>query len=412
MDNNTAGTSQKIKDELLDPDCDFAFETENLPLKGNKDYLKLLRTLCILESQRTQTLKDIDKLLEIQDKALDDPIDFVRKLEKGEDLGIPMSQLIADIPEIEWNRYHVALPSDALRPKTRNLGQRNTEGREKNDVVKVRGRIFNSSKPVTFNQLWTVEEQLRLEELLVKFPPEENETRRYTKIAEALGNRTVTQVSSRCQKYFLKLQKAGLPVPGRIPKASRNDYFKSPRYATHLHSKNNSYLYPRSTFFPQQNPPVQMQDGEDLPGTSVLDLNKVKIEPENSDEEDNYPDEVKNSDEFKKLQLLKRIKYDKERNHDNKHTEHNGYMCNSCGDDPIVGTRWHCSDCDEQDSIDFCSECLIAQLESEAPHPLSHHLLAVRGVQSSHVWDQDYSYQNYFNGSKNYNYLDPNFLPP
>lgn len=49
--------AEKIKDELLDPDSDFAFETESLPLKGNKDYLKLLRTLCILESQRTQTLK-------------------------------------------------------------------------------------------------------------------------------------------------------------------------------------------------------------------------------------------------------------------------------------------------------------------------------------------------------------------
>lgn len=33
-----------------------------------------------------------------------------------------------------------------------------------------------------------------------------------------LGNRTVTQVTSRVQKYFLKLYRAGLPVPGRIPK--------------------------------------------------------------------------------------------------------------------------------------------------------------------------------------------------
>lgn len=33
-----------------------------------------------------------------------------------------------------------------------------------------------------------------------------------------LGNRTPKQVCSRVQKYFIKLHKAGLPVPGRIPK--------------------------------------------------------------------------------------------------------------------------------------------------------------------------------------------------
>lgn len=60
--------------------------------------------------------------------------------------------------------------------------------------------------------------------------------------------------------------------------------------------------------------------------------------------------------------------------------------------------------------IDFCSECLISQLESAKPHPLNHHFIAIHSInQSSCVWDKDYSYQNYFNG--NYNYLDPNFMP-
>lgn len=51
----------------------------------------------------------------------------------------------------------------------------------------VRGRAFDESKPETFNQLWTVEEQRRLEELLIEYPPEEVEMRRWTKIANALG---------------------------------------------------------------------------------------------------------------------------------------------------------------------------------------------------------------------------------
>ena len=53
--------------------------------------------------------------------------------------------------------------------------------------ILVRGRAFDESKPETFNQLWTVEEQRRLEELLIEYPPEDVEMRRWTKIANALG---------------------------------------------------------------------------------------------------------------------------------------------------------------------------------------------------------------------------------
>jgi hypothetical protein len=87
--------------------------------------------------------------------------------------------------------------------------------RGKDGKLLVRGREFNQKKPETFNQLWTPEEQKRLEELLVIYPPEQIEMERFRKIARALGNRTPLQVQSRVQKYFIKLQKAGLPVPGR-----------------------------------------------------------------------------------------------------------------------------------------------------------------------------------------------------
>jgi hypothetical protein len=56
-----------------------------------------------------------------------------------------------------------------------------------------------------------------LEDLLLKYPPEDVEAKRWQKIASALGNRSTAQVASRVQKYFIKLAKAGLPVPGRVP---------------------------------------------------------------------------------------------------------------------------------------------------------------------------------------------------
>merc|ERR1719228_1099738 len=87
-------------------------------------------------------------------------------------------------------------------------------------------RLFQTHKPVTFNQPWTREEQQRLEELLDRYPTEETEMERWKKIAAEMGNRTPVQVQSRVQKYFLKLHRAGLPIPGRLPpQRNKNRYF-------------------------------------------------------------------------------------------------------------------------------------------------------------------------------------------
>lgn len=63
-----------------------------------------------------------------------------------------------------------------------------------------------------------------------------------------IGNRTPKQVSSRVQKYFIKLLRAGLPIPGRGPKM-KLDVKKG---MGHRHQRNNYSLFRRSTFFPHQ----------------------------------------------------------------------------------------------------------------------------------------------------------------
>lgn len=128
------------------------------------------------------------------------------------------------IPEISWEKYGVTIPdsfnstqsAECKNPATTSECETNRESEKiKDGKLLVRGREFNQKKPETFNQLWTPEEQKRLEELLTIYPPEQVEMERFRKIAKALGNRTPLQVQSRVQKYFIKLQKAGLPVPGR-----------------------------------------------------------------------------------------------------------------------------------------------------------------------------------------------------
>jgi hypothetical protein len=74
----------------------------------------------------------------------------------------------------------------------------------------------DEAKHATHNLPWSDEEQMRLEELLQIYPDEPVQAQRFNKISAALGTRTPRQVASRVQKYFIKLAKNGLPVPGRI----------------------------------------------------------------------------------------------------------------------------------------------------------------------------------------------------
>lgn len=388
--------------------CEFFFESDHLALKGNKDYLDLMKTLAILQAQRSRALQDLETIDKIKREALNDPESFISILQVGGDLGVPNRQVLAEVPNIEWSEYNTSAPSNLLiRPTTRRnvtSGHHKTDSRkvkdeDKNGEVTVRGRTFNQNKPETFNQLWTAEEQRRLEELLIEYPPEEVESRRYQKIAEALGNRTRMQVSSRVQKYFLKLMKAGLPVPGRAPRLPTETQKKG----SHSRQRTNNFLSRPSTFFPQhQDLPVYMSDyddGAELPD-NIEDLLIVKTETT----------EFTLSDEQRKLNLLKKVKIEKESG--NIHNGiHAGFKCDLCDEEPIVGTRWHCCDCPSNTSVDFCSDCVVSQLDSTTPHPPNHRLEAIgthTASTSNESYDPDYLSQSF---SQSYNYLDSNFLP-
>lgn len=100
-------------------DAEYFFESDHLALKGNKDYTALLKTIVILEAQRTQGIADLDKLLEVQTNAIKDPISFVARLQDGDVLELPGRQKIAEIPYIDWTRYNIVLPDSPMRPQTR-----------------------------------------------------------------------------------------------------------------------------------------------------------------------------------------------------------------------------------------------------------------------------------------------------
>ncbi|MEQ2268415.1 ZZ-type zinc finger-containing protein 3, partial [Xenotaenia resolanae] len=262
----------------------------------------------------------------------------------------------------------------------------------------IRGRICHPNKPDTFNQLWTVEEQKKLEQLLVKFPPEEVESKRWQKIADELGNRTAKQVASRVQKYFIKLTKAGIPVPGRTPNLCMYTKKASSKRQHYL----NKHLYRPSTFLTSYEPPVYMDDDEEHSGY----YNSVQDPSADDSDEESVPVELRNLPEYKELLQLKRLKKQKlqEIREDNAGVQHMGYKCDVCSMEPIQGVRWHCQDCPPESSVDFCSNCSDCLFKTETHKP-SHHLEPV--YQPETFLDRDYRLPQ----SAGYNYLDPNYFP-
>ena len=107
-----------IKNSEEDDD-QFYFESDHLALRGNKDYTSLLKTIVILEAQRSQAIADLDKLMLYRSQAVKDPISFVAKLQNGDLPELPGPQSIAEIPFIDWAQYNVASPDIKVRPQTR-----------------------------------------------------------------------------------------------------------------------------------------------------------------------------------------------------------------------------------------------------------------------------------------------------
>ncbi|XP_031618641.1 ZZ-type zinc finger-containing protein 3 [Contarinia nasturtii] len=364
-------------DENNSDNEDFYFESDHLALRGNSDYRSVLRTIVILEAQRIEASKHIDKIAEMQKRALEDPEDFLKKLISKEGLDLPARINIQNIPKIKFEKYN--MPNSISMSNTQE-----SKVKEENDFT-VRGRVFNETKPETFNQLWTCEEQRRLEELLVEYPPEPIEMRRFAKIAKALGNRTPRQVASRLQKYFQKLHAAGLPVPGRIPRNARS-------YNTSRKNRMVKHMVRPTTFFPSNYVPVNITEDDDNNAINLLDPNYYRngcsVKNMNDEDIDNMVivDEPSDTepdpnatDTIKMAAIIKRVKREKEREYSLETTisEHNGYKCDYCDEDPISGTRWHCITCKDQ-STDYCSDCLVAQTQDDNHHSFDHIFIGYR----------------------------------
>ncbi|XP_040607522.1 ZZ-type zinc finger-containing protein 3 isoform X2 [Mesocricetus auratus] len=428
-----SASQHTAEDEDDDPDV-YYFESDHVALKHNKDYQRLLQTIAVLEAQRSQAVQDLESLGKHQREALKNPIGFVEKLQKKADIGLPYPQRVVQLPEIVWDQYTNSLGNFEREFKNRKRHSRRVKlvfdkglpARPKSplDLKKdgeslsysvlplsdgpegshsrpqmIRGRLCDDTKPETFNQLWTVEEQKKLEQLLLKYPPEEVESRRWQKIADELGNRTAKQVASRVQKYFIKLTKAGIPVPGRTP----NLYIYSKKSsASRRQHPLNKHLFKPSTFMTSHEPPVYMDEDDDRScfhghtGTAV----------EEASDEESIPVMYRSLPEYKELLQFKKLKKQKlqQMQAESGFVQHVGFKCDNCGVEPIQGVRWHCQDCPPEMSLDFCDSCSDCPHETDI-HKEDHQLEPV--YKSETFLDRDYCVSQ----GTSYSYLDPNYFP-
>ena len=352
-----------------------------------------------------QSQKDIESLLKLKNDAMDNPALFIKTLEQKR---APRMQKIYKIPEIDIIKLASKLPRRESSEGERKMEglleylrylqkKRSTLLNSRDDlnsdetfsVSQIRQNLHKSAtieyestpKPVQKRQSanyqswpngsghllmkksqekkpslpWTEEEQKTLERLLEEFPEQESQRERFIKISQAMGTRTPAQVASRVQKYFARLTKMKKRHPGSI------------------RSQNQSNI-------------------------SISSLSNLDFETSSSEEDF---DMIDNPEYQEYLALRKRFKT-REKNikdEESRFMVHNGYRCDSCNMEPIVGILWRCSQCPEDQEVDLCNQCSKGDFETDL-HTKNHILIKV-----------DVSDEDYASFGSEFKYLDPNYNP-
>uniref|UniRef100_A0A1A9X230 HTH myb-type domain-containing protein n=1 Tax=Glossina brevipalpis TaxID=37001 RepID=A0A1A9X230_9MUSC len=332
----------------------FYFESDHLALRGNPDYTNMLRAISMLEAQKVRVHKQIEELALAKATYLGNPHLFLNKLKNGEEIIPPYQMTIVKLPEIA--NYKNLVPQDTKTKPEHEAGS--------DDLRSLPDVTTGTVKPET--RLWTVEEQQRLEELLIKYPEERIEMHRFNKIAKELGNRTALQVCSRVQKYFQKLCSAGMPVPGRIPKNRR-----------YIQTKLKHHYKP-STFFPSHMVPVHIPEDdyafEDLMNPDANKSSEIKYKSRSglNDASDNNvkSESVAEEQQQQIINMLKVIRQEKLTTSEGYNPDPLAAKCESCRLTPVSCVRWHCNTC--YCYLNLCSDCLTYQLMEQKFEHLSH----------------------------------------
>lgn len=365
-----------------------------------------MMTLVKLKDQREQAALDLKRLENERRKAEEDPQTFVSNFFSKREY-LPRRQVAAHVPPIDFETYE-KLP---LVPG----GVAKTEPAPKPKKASAAATSSTIPKASTQSAPWSLEEQHRLEQLLIEYPDEPVAAYRWEKIARALG-RTPKQVVSRVHRYFERLARAGLPVPGRLP-TSKKDSAKEgaqPRSSS-VTTSAPSAAAPHTTrqYNWYEAPVVKMEAVMPVINDATL----------LTEEEKRAFAGLESSAEYKELIRLKRFKKFQEQSHEryvstanptdtqsstvSTAEQHNlprptqsAYSCSSCHTTSSTGRWYRCITCTHQ-KISLCSNCHDQRLFKTEEHSPTHMFDVEQSVQ---FVDADYALAD------DMAYLDPNYM--
>ncbi|KAG0348815.1 hypothetical protein BG004_004074 [Podila humilis] len=234
----------------------------------------------------------------------------------------------------------------------------------------------DDTKPILYNIPWSDEEQKQLERLLDEYPDEPVAAQRFQKISLAMGTRTPKQVASRVQKYFIKLVKAGLEAPGRM----------------------NYSLEPTKPKVKGASPNIKTKKRKEAPAGGDASAAKGKAVArgkKKAKEEGAQPKKPKPktgvgrisgaqylhysaapsvymSEEDDEDSVQDMIAVSSTPGSDTGISAHIGVACNSCGVDPILGTRYSCVQCEAIGGVDLCGPCYNTGIYQTNHHLVTH----------------------------------------
>ncbi|EGG18152.1 myb domain-containing protein [Cavenderia fasciculata] len=433
-------------------------------IQSSDEYKQLTSALEILEQQRKTRENDIESLKTLFKQSINDPIQFVESLIEGK-IQLPGKQPIHQVPiiEITSNGKIIRSPppsqsSSMTTPTKQSLSSSllemtpikiplllptsssssNPSSPPSSSSSSKKKRPFTEKETESHMKPWSSTEQEKLNSLLLKYPEEEIATHRWKKIADDLGSRTPKQVASRVQKYFVKLTKMGLPVPGKPPNAPSLFPKPSPKKK---HMDDESYVKSKSSKMDGINRSSSRDDrdmdnerkkkkklshssgstssssstsnplksssnsiGSSSGGSSTSNTLKSSSSSSNSSTKKKSSS---SSSKSSSSSSSSSSSTSTTKNNNNSHRQsiiHEGYKCDGCDQEPIVGYRYKCEECIED--IDLCQSCHDSY-EKIGSHKSSHHMICYKTpAETDYYLDSDYKF-SYGGGTSNY--LDPNY---
>ncbi len=217
------------------------------------------------------------------------------------------------------------------------------------------------------NLPWSEVERRRLDELLLIYPEEAIQARRFAKIAAALGTRSAGQVSNRVNKLQVqerrRQQGSEEAAPTDIDALLGREAKRTAEYREYVRlcSQVEALEARQRRLGGASGPAAGAQAGSGGRRADGKGRSRSRA------------GEARTDVKQRRVAEAKVLPVEAS-------AVHHNYACDGCGCEPIVGDRWHCLRCREPHAIDLCSACHAEGTFERGSHRRQHQFLKHSGL--------------------------------